>query len=106
MAWILLVFAGALEVAWATTLPATQGLTRLWPTTAFVAMLAASMYALSLATRTIPLGTAYAVWVGIGALGTAVVGIAWHGDPATLPRLLFLALLVVAVLGLKATSGH
>lgn len=106
MPWLLLVLAGALEIGWAAALPATHGLTRLWPTAAFAALLAGSMYALSLATRTIPLGTAYAVWVGIGALGTCLVGILWHGDPATPSRLAFLALLIVAVLGLKATSGH
>lgn len=106
MAWVLLIVAGLLEVAWATALPATDGLSRLLPTTVFVTLLAASMFMLSKATETIPLGTAYGVWVGIGAVGAAVVGIVIHGDPATPSRLAFLALLVVAIVGLKATSGH
>lgn len=106
MPWILLIVAGLLEVAWASVMPATHGLTRPLPTVGFVALLVASMALLSGATRSIPLGTAYGVWVGIGAVGAAVVGIVWHGDPATLTRLFFLALLVLAVIGLKVTSAH
>ena len=106
MAWVLLIIAGLLEVAWASVMPATHGLTRLLPTAAFVALLVASMVLLSVATRTIPLGTAYGVWVGIGAVGAALVGIALHGDPATPMRMLFLSLLVLAVVGLKLTSAH
>jgi quaternary ammonium compound-resistance protein SugE len=104
--WFLLVTAGLLEVAWASVLPATAGLSKPAPTAAFLALLALSMVALAKASESIPLGTAYGVWVGIGAVGAALVGIARHGDPATLPRLGFLALLVVAIVGLKATSGH
>lgn len=106
MAWVVLIVAGLLEVAWASVLPATVGLTRPAPTAAFVALLAGSMYLLAKATETIPLGTAYAVWVGIGAVGAALVGIAVHHDPATPARLAFLSLLLVAIVGLKATSGH
>jgi quaternary ammonium compound-resistance protein SugE len=106
MSWALLVVAGLLEVAWASALPATEGLRRPLPTVLFLVLLGASMAALAIATKTIPLGTAYAVWVGIGAVGAAVVGIWAHGDPATPARLLFLGLLVAAVVGLKATSGH
>ena len=106
MHWMLLVAAGLLEVAWASVLPSTAGLTRLGPTAAFVALLALSMLALAKASESIPIGTAYGVWVGIGAVGAAVVGIVRHGDPATAPRLAFLVLLVVAITGLKATSGH
>jgi quaternary ammonium compound-resistance protein SugE len=106
MAWVLLVVAGLLEVAWASVLPATSGFTRFVPTSAFLALLAASMFALSKAAEVIPLGTAYAVWVGIGAVGAAIVGIAVHGDPASASRLGFLVLLVVAIVGLKATSAH
>jgi quaternary ammonium compound-resistance protein SugE len=104
VAWILLVFAGLLEVAWASVLPATEGLTKPLPTIGFLALLAASMVALAKASESIPLGTAYTVWVGIGAVGAAAVGIAVHGDPATPMRILFLTLLVVAILGLKLTS--
>ena len=106
MAWVLLVIAGLLEVGWASLLPATQGLTRLVPTLAFLAVLTGSMLALAQAAQTIPLGTAYGVWVGIGAVGAAVVGIVVHGDPATPARVAFLALLILAIVGLKVTSGH
>lgn len=106
MAWSLLVVAGLLEVAWASTLPATEGLTRPAPTVAFLALLAASMYALAKTSETIPIGAAYAVWVGIGAVGAALVGIVVRGDPATPLRVVFLALLIASIVGLKATSGH
>ncbi len=106
MAWVLLIVAGLLEVAWASVMPATQGLTRPVPTAAFVALLVASMVLLSAATRTIPLGTAYGVWVGIGAVGASVVGIVRYGDPASPARVVFLALLVVSIVGLKASGAH
>lgn len=106
MSWMLLVLAGLLEAGWALALPATQGLSRPGPTAGFVALLAASMLALAKAAETIPIGTAYGVWVGIGAVGTAVAGMALHGDPATPARIAFLVLLVVAVVGLKLTGGH
>ena len=106
MSWALLVVAGLLEVAWASVLPATDGLTRPAPTVAFVGLLTAGMLALSKAAESIPLGTAYAVWVGIGAVGAALVGITVQGDPATPARIGFLVLLIVAIVGLKATSGH
>lgn len=105
MPWFLLVVAGLLEVAWATALPATEGLTRAGPSAAFLVLLTASMVALAKAAETIPLGTAYGVWVGIGAVGAATVGIAVHGDPATPARIGFLVLLVVAIVGLKATGS-
>lgn len=104
MSWILLIVAGLLEVAWAAALPATRGLTRPGPTALFLVALGGSMYLLARATRTIPLGTAYVVWVGIGAAGAALVGLAFHGDPASPARLGFLALLLVSVVGLKVTS--
>lgn len=106
MAWILLVVAGLLEVAWASVLPATKGLSRPLPTMAFLVLLAGSMALLARAAQEIPLGTAYGVWVGIGAVGAAVVGIVVHDDPATPARVGFLLLLVGAVIGLKATSAH
>ena len=105
MSWLILIVAGLLEVAWATTLPSTEGFTRLVPTIGFVALLAASMLALAKAAQDIPIGTAYGVWVGIGMVGTAVAGIVVHDDPVTPARLLFLTLLVVAIVGLKVTSG-
>lgn len=106
MSWLLLIVAGLLEVAWASLLPATQGLSRVLPTAGFLLLLAASMLALSKAAEVIPIGTAYGVWVGVGAVGAAVVGILVHGDPATPARLGFLLLLVVSIVGLKVTSGH
>src|SRR5690606_14312497 len=105
MSWALLVVAGLLEVAWASVLPSTEGLTRPGPTAAFVLLLAASMYGLARATETIPIGTGYAVWVGIGALGTAVVGIL-RGDPASATRLLCLGLIVAGVVGLRLSGPH
>lgn len=104
MAWALLIAAGLLEVAWASTLPATQGFTRVVPTLGFLALLVASMLALAKASQGIPIGTAYAVWVGIGIVGTAIVGIAVHDDPATPMRLVFLVLLILSIVGLKLTS--
>ncbi len=101
MAWIVLVIAGLLETCWAVGLPATRGFTRLGPTVFVAAALVASMWLLAIAARTIPIGTAYAVWVGIGACGTAVCGILWLGEPATWARLACLGLLVVAIVGLK-----
>ena len=106
MSWILLVIAGLLEVAWASLLPATEGLRRPLPTAGFLVLLTASMLMLAKAAQTIPLGTAYGVWVGIGAVGAALVGMAVHGDPATPARVGFLVLLVGALVGLKVTSGH
>jgi quaternary ammonium compound-resistance protein SugE len=106
MSWALIVVAGVLEAAWASVLPVTNGLSRPLPTAAFLLLLAASMVALAKATESIPLGTAYAVWVGIGAVGAAIAGIAFHDDPATPARIGFLALMIVAIVGLKATSGH
>ncbi|HET9450758.1 MAG TPA: quaternary ammonium compound efflux SMR transporter SugE [Aggregicoccus sp.] len=106
MAWILLIVAGLLEVCWAVGLKYTQGFTRLWPSLFVGVTLAASMVLLSLAARTLPIGTAYAVWVGIGALGAAVLGILLFQEPVTLARLGFLALLLVAIIGLKVSSGQ
>ena len=106
MAWVLLVVAGLFEVAWASLLPHTEGLSRLAPTIGFLVLLAASMFALAQAAETIPLGTAYAAWVGIGAVGASVVGIAYRDEPATPARLGFLVLLVISIIGLKGTSSH
>jgi quaternary ammonium compound-resistance protein SugE len=106
MPWVLLIIAGLLEVAWASLLPETNGLTRLLPTAGFVVALAGSMFLLAKATETIPIGTCYAVWVGIGAVGAAIVGIVALGEPATVARLFFLGLLVVSIVGLKVVSPH
>jgi quaternary ammonium compound-resistance protein SugE len=105
MPWLLLVVAGLLEVGWSVGLKYTNGFTRLVPSILTVVMLVASVGLLSLAARTLPIGTAYAVWVGIGALGAAILGVVLFGEPLTGPRVFFLALLFVAIIGLKATSA-
>lgn len=105
MAWVILVVAGVLEMGWAIGLKYTEGFTRPIPSILTAAGIASSLFLLSLAVRTIPIGTAYAVWVGIGAVGAAILGITVLGEPASPARLGFLALLVIALIGLKATSG-
>ncbi len=104
-AWIILAIAGILEVCWAIGLKYTQGFTKLWPSLFTLATLAASMYLLARAAVTLPIGTAYAVWVGIGAFGAAVLGIFLLGESASPARLGFLALLIVSIIGLKLTAG-
>ncbi|MEV5983449.1 SMR family transporter [Streptomyces sp. NPDC052051] len=106
MAWILLVVAGVLEVAWSIGLKYTDGFTRPWPSLFTGASIVASMLLLSYAAKSLPIGTAYGVWVGIGAAGAAVLGMVILGEPATAARIFFVALLLVAVVGLKMTSGH
>jgi quaternary ammonium compound-resistance protein SugE len=101
MAWIILVVAGLLEVGWAIGLKYTQGFTKLWPSVLTIGGIVASMYLLAVAARTLPIGTAYAVWVGIGAAGTAILGMWILKEPVTPARLFFLALLVVSIVGLK-----
>ncbi|GAA2337921.1 quaternary ammonium compound efflux SMR transporter SugE [Streptomyces kunmingensis] len=106
MAWILIVIAGLLEVAWSIGMKYTEGFTRLWPSVFTGAGIVASMVLLSYAAKSLPIGTAYGVWVGIGAAGAAIVGMLVLGEPATAARIFFIALLLVAIVGLKATSGH
>ncbi|MBP8256456.1 MAG: multidrug efflux SMR transporter [Opitutaceae bacterium] len=102
--WLILILAGLLEVCWASSLKSTEGLTRLWPTVFFVTTLAASMFLLGIAVKHIPVGTAYAVWVGIGAAGTAIAAIFLFGEPLSAGRGLFLCLLIVSIIGLKLTT--
>lgn len=104
MAWLWLFLAGLLETGWAVGLKYTDGFTRLWPSVVTIAMMIGSFALLSQALRAIPIGTAYAVWVGIGAAGTALLGIWLFDDPATPTRLGFIALLVVAIVGLKVVG--
>src|SRR5690606_27115874 len=104
-AWTVLLLAGLLEVAWAVGLKYTDGFTRLAPSLATLAAMVASMWLLALAVRALPIGTAYAVWVGIGATGAAVAGILLFGEPVTAARVGFLVLLIVAIVGLRATEG-
>lgn len=103
--WILLIVAGLLEVCWTLGLKYTQGFTRPLPSVLTVGAIVASMGLLGLAVKQLPIGTAYAVWVGIGAAGAAVAGMVLFQEPATPSRLFFLGLMIVAIIGLKATSG-
>lgn len=102
--WIALLFAGLLEVCWAVGLKYTDGFRKPIPSLFVVVTLAGSMFLLASAARTLPIGTAYAVWVGIGALGAAILGVILFAEPVTVPRVVFLGMLLVAVVGLKATS--
>ena len=104
-AWITLFFAGLLEVCWAVGLKYTAGFTRLVPSVFTLVTLAGSMYLLARAATTLPIGTAYAVWVGIGAVGAGILGIFLFNEPVTWPRLSFLLLLVISIIGLKLTSA-
>ena len=106
MAWVLLFVAGLFETGWAIGLKYTDGFTRLIPTLWTAAALVLSLLMLSWAARELPIGTAYAVWVGIGAFGAAVLGIVLFGEPATVGRLFFLGLLLVSIAGLKLTSPN
>ncbi|MEH0973760.1 SMR family transporter [Micromonospora sp. CPCC 205546] len=101
MAWIVLVVSGLLETAWAVSLDRSAGFTRLVPSLVFVVTLVLSMAGLAYALREIPVGTGYVVWVGIGAVGTALVGMLALNEPASLPRIACLLLVVAGVVGLK-----
>ena len=106
MPWPLLILAGLLQIGWAIGLKYTEGFTRPLPTVLTVAAMVASLWLLGLAVRTLPVGTAYAVWVGVGAVGTAILGIVLLGESANLWRVLSLVLIVVGIIGLKlATPG-
>jgi len=104
MAWLYLLIAGLLEVAWAIGLKYSDGFKRLWPSVWTIATMIGSFVFLAQALRTIPVGTGYAVWTGIGAVGTAILGIILFAESATLPRLACIALIVVGILGLKLVS--
>ena len=105
MSWIILVIAGLFEIGWAIGLKYTQGFTRLWPTLGTVGAMVISVGLLGGAMRELPVGTAYAVWTGIGAVGTVILGIVLFGDPANAPRLVCVGLIVAGILGLKLTSA-
>ena len=103
-AWVQLVLAGLLEVCWAVGLKYTDGFRKPLPSLFVVVTLAGSMFLLASAARTLPIGTAYAVWVGIGALGAAILGIVLLREPVTFARIGFLTLLLIAIAGVKMTS--
>jgi quaternary ammonium compound-resistance protein SugE len=105
MAWVLLVLAGLFEVAWAIGLKYTDGFTRLWPSVATLAAMGISVGLLGVAMKSLPVGTSYAVWVGVGAVGTAILGMVLLGEPASLWRVISLGLIVAGIVGLKLSSG-
>ncbi len=104
MGWILLVLAGLLEVGWAVGLKYTVGFTKLVPSALTLLCMTASIGLLALALKTLPMGTAYAIWTGIGAVGTAALGIVLFGDPATVARIGCIGLIVAGIIGLKLAS--
>jgi quaternary ammonium compound-resistance protein SugE len=106
MAWVYLVVAGLFEICWAIGLKYTDGWTRLWPTVFTVLTTMASFYFLAQAVRTLPIGTAYAIWTGIGAIGTAILGIILFSESASATRIACIAIIIVGIVGLKLTSGH
>ncbi|MBL8691467.1 MAG: quaternary ammonium compound efflux SMR transporter SugE [Rhodospirillaceae bacterium] len=106
MAWIYLVLAGILEIGWALGLKYVDGFTRFWPSVGTIAAMVASMVLLALAARTLPIGTAYAVWTGIGAAGVAILGIVWLGESRDLVRMLCIGLIVAGTVGLKLSSSE
>ncbi len=106
MAWIYLVMAGILEIGWALGLKYVEGFTRLWPSLGTIAAMVASMVLLALAARTLPIGTAYAVWTGIGAAGVAILGMVWLGESRDLVRILCISLIVAGTVGLKLSSSE
>jgi len=101
MAWVWLTAAGLLEVVWAVGLKYTEGFTKPWPSVLTLAAMAASVYCLAVAVRTIPIGTGYAVWTGIGAVGVALLGMALFGESRDLLRLASIVLIIAGIIGLK-----
>lgn len=104
-AWVLLFVAGLLEVGWAIGLKYTAGFTRLWPSVFAVITIALSIVLLGSAMKSLPVGTSYAVWVGVGAVGTAIFGMVLFGEPVSTYRLASLSLIVLGIVGLKLTSS-
>lgn len=104
MAWWLLLVAGLLEVGWAIGLKYTEGFSKLWPSVLTLAAMAASVVLLGIAMKSLPVGTSYAVWVGVGAVGTALLGIVLFGESANAGRLVSLGLIVAGIVGLKLAT--
>jgi quaternary ammonium compound-resistance protein SugE len=104
MTWVVLVVAGLFEIGWAIGLKYTDGLTRFWPTVGTGLSMIISVALLGIAMKTLPVGTAYAVWTGIGAVGTVLIGIALFDEPMTVARMLCVCLIVGGIIGLKVTS--
>jgi quaternary ammonium compound-resistance protein SugE len=101
LGWVYLLLAGGVEIAFTTAIRYTEGFTKLWPTALVLGLATISFYLVARSTETVPLGTAYAAWGGLGAAGTAVIGILYFGEPATFWRLVFLTSLIGSIVGLK-----
>ncbi len=106
MAWFVLIVSGLLEAGWALSLKASDGFSRLWPSVAFIVLLVASMGGLAWSLRTLPVGVAYAVWTGVGASVTAIVGMAWLGEAVTVGKIVSLVLIVAGIVGLHVFGGE
>ncbi len=104
MNWIVLILAGLFEIGWAIGLKYTDGFTRLWPTVGTVLAMIISLGLLGIAMKSLPVGTAYAIWVGVGAVGTAILGIVLLGEPANPGRLISLTLILAGIIGLKLAT--
>jgi quaternary ammonium compound-resistance protein SugE len=105
MTWLILVLAGLFEMGWAIGLKYSQGFSRLGPTLWTVAAMIISLWLLGIAMKTLPVGTAYSVWVGVGAAGTVILGMVLFGEPANLARLISVALIIAGIIGLKLASN-
>lgn len=105
MDWIILVIAGLFEIGWAIGLKYTESFTRLWPTIGTVLAMIISLWLLGIAMKSIPVGTAYSVWVGVGAVGTVILGIVLLGEPVNLARLISLTLIIAGIIGLKLSAS-
>lgn len=104
MAWVILVAAGLFEVGWAIGLKYTEGFTRLWPTLGTIFAIIISLWLLEIAMKSLPVGTAYSIWVGVGAVGTVIIGIVLFDEPANAARLISVALIIAGVIGLKLAT--
>ena len=104
MAWVILVIAGLFEVGWAVGLKYTEGFTKLWPTAWTALAMIISLWLLGIAMKSLPVGTAYSVWVGVGAVGTVILGIVLLGEPANTARLVSVALIIAGIIGLKLAT--
>jgi quaternary ammonium compound-resistance protein SugE len=104
MNWIILLLAGTFEVGWAIGLKYTEGFTRLWPTVGTVLAMTVSLFLLGIAMKSLPVGTAYAVWVGVGAVGTAILGIVLLGEPVNTGRIVSIGLILAGIVGLKLAT--
>lgn len=105
MEWFFLILAGIFEIVWAVGLKSTEEFTKLIPSSITIAAMIVSFWFLSIALKTLPIGIAYAVWTGIGTLGTVILGILWLGESASILKLIFIALILIGIVGLRVTSS-